>query len=257
MITAKTILSALASRHTHDLFIPECKDGPSCRGMVRLDAWAMKKSWADPTVFGYEIKMTSADFAKDQKWHQYLPLCNQLFFVCPYGLLQPEEMPGEVGLLWLTKTGSRLYQKRKAAHRKVDVPESLFRYILMWRASVKDEHKDDVSDQAYWENWLRNKVWKKELGTMVSKRIREYVWDVERENKRLKEMMGAYEEVRAILKRLGIDSDDTWVIRSVETRAQELKRLIPRDMRWVFKNAYKDLQKIVGFIHDEGLKFGE
>lgn len=249
----KTILLALAGRHAHDIFVPACKDGPSGRGVVQMDAWAMKKSWAHSTVSGYEIKMSRSDFMGDKKWHGYLPLCNQLWFVCPYGLLQPEEMPGEVGLLWASRKGTRVYQKRKAAYREVQIPEGLFRYILMWRAVIGDEHMEKGSNKAFWQSWLRNKEYNKRLGGMVSKRIREYVWKVERENKDLKEMMVAYEEVRAWLTRAGINVDDEWDVRRAERRLEELKKVIPTEMRYTFNSAYRDLRKIVSFIRAEGL----
>ena len=48
-ITAKQILDLLAERHAGDLFVPECKDGPSqYRGHLRLDAWTLLKSMDTP-----------------------------------------------------------------------------------------------------------------------------------------------------------------------------------------------------------------
>ena len=57
---ASDIIKLLEQRHSKDLFVPECKDGPTgSHGMhVRLDAWVMPKSWANPALRGYEVKIT-------------------------------------------------------------------------------------------------------------------------------------------------------------------------------------------------------
>ena len=82
-ITAQTVLELLAAKHSRDVFVPECKNGAThfADGMQKIDAWAMKKSWASPCVTAHEIKVSRADFLKDDKWPGYLPYCNQFYFV--------------------------------------------------------------------------------------------------------------------------------------------------------------------------------
>src|SRR5690606_37137616 len=135
----------------------ECKDGPTHGAEHRrLDGWAMAKSWAHPTVTGYEVKVSRSDFLQDTKWPDYLPMCNELYFVCPTGLIQPPEVPAEVGLLWASKTGTKLYTKKKAQYRDVKIPEEVFRYVLMCRAKITDEHPSFGSTREYWERWLED-----------------------------------------------------------------------------------------------------
>lgn len=44
-MNASDVVSLIAARHTNDVFVPECKDGPTWGGgAMRLDAWAMRKS---------------------------------------------------------------------------------------------------------------------------------------------------------------------------------------------------------------------
>ena len=62
--------------------------------------------------------------------------CSQFAFVCPWKLIAPEELPADVGLLYASQNGRRLYTKRKAASRHVEVPETLWRYLLMARTQV-------------------------------------------------------------------------------------------------------------------------
>ena len=58
-MTAYDIQCALALKHIEDIYVAECKDGPSAGSFhSRLDGWAMVKSWARPHVLGYEIKVS-------------------------------------------------------------------------------------------------------------------------------------------------------------------------------------------------------
>ena len=96
-----TILDKLKAKHTDDVFVAECKNGPThTASHRRLDAWVMKKSWSPITMLGYEIKQSRSDFLQDNKWQAYLPCCHQLYFVCPKGYW---DMPGMVfeKSLWL------------------------------------------------------------------------------------------------------------------------------------------------------------
>lgn len=56
---AEVILRALSSRHSRDVFVPECNTGPSQYvGCPRLDAWVMKKSWTNPLVINETASKT-------------------------------------------------------------------------------------------------------------------------------------------------------------------------------------------------------
>ncbi len=136
MISSKTILEALSYKHSEDIFIPECKNGSSFGGHLRMDAWVLKRSWAHPLAIGYEIKVSRGDYEADEKWRGYMEYCNEFYFVCPSNLIQPDELPDDTGLFWLSKTGTRLYKKKKAKYRNLTIPEDLYRYILMWRTKI-------------------------------------------------------------------------------------------------------------------------
>ena len=223
---ADHILEMLKLKHLEDVFVPECKDGGSGRGYLRLDAWAMKKSWVHPLSIGYEIKVSRSDFVNDEKWRGYLPYCNEFYFVCPSGLIQPEELPDDTGLLWLAKTGTRLFKKKKPAYRK-DEPEliELLKYIVMCRSSIKrNTYVCENNKIEEWQAWLQEKDEKKRIGYNVSKKIRELVtkridevevkqrW-LESENKNL-----AY--LKDELKKLGFDSvPGEW---SIDNKLKEL-----------------------------------
>ena len=76
---ASDLLALLAKKHSADVFVPECKTGGTWAGThLRLDAWAMRRSWTHPTVWGYEIKVSRSDFLSDDKWVGYLPTVRPL-----------------------------------------------------------------------------------------------------------------------------------------------------------------------------------
>ena len=157
-MSADAIVSLLSVRHSEDVFVSECKDGPSQgSGHLRMDAWAMRKSWNNPTTYGYEVKISRSDFVGDDKWNLYLPLCSDFYFVCPSGLIQPGELGPEAGLIYVSATGTKLFLKKKAQRRDVKIPEDLFRYVLMCRAKITREYDRPVArDQ--WKDWLKEKI---------------------------------------------------------------------------------------------------
>ena len=210
---AKQLVDLLAVRHRKDVFVRECKTGPSMTGAkhVRFDAWAMQRSWSKPNVYGYEVKVSRSDFLQDDKWPSYLPFCNYFSFVAAPGVIQPEEIPEGCGLIVASSTGTRLFTKRKAPRRDVGTIESVLRYVLMSRAVVGTpslELKHD-SNEEYWRDWLAEKRERRELGHRVSREIRELVNDritsVEIQNIELKKRVEKYEALAAVLDELGIN----------------------------------------------------
>jgi hypothetical protein len=92
----------------------------------RLDAWAFHlwpSGGYQPT--GFEIKTSRSDFLLDVKTPakrvRYLELCQFFYYVTPSGLVQPHEVPDEIGLIWVDERGCRL--KKKAPNRGMPEPE--------------------------------------------------------------------------------------------------------------------------------------
>ena len=119
-------------------------------------------------VRGYEIKVSRSDFVNDTKWQDYLPYCHQFYFVCPPDLIQPDELPKEIGLMY-AEIG-RLYEhfgddepvrtnkscirfnlvRGAKQHGKVD--DKMYDYVmrrLMFRAL--DLHKLIQPSQKLWK----------------------------------------------------------------------------------------------------------
>jgi DNA repair protein MmcB-like len=233
-LKAADVVRLLEERHSQDVFVSECKTGSSwgTTGCPRLDAWAMRKSWAHPCALGYEVKVDRSDFLKDEKWRGYLGYCNEFYFVCPSKLIEADELPEGVGLLWVATTGTRLYTKRRAAFREVEIPGDLFRYVLMCRTAITRE-VEPLDRAEFWRRWLEEEDEKKRLGHRVSRSIRRLVEEriekVEGENRRLGHRIEKLEGVKRALEEAGIDPENvsTWNIdrRLDALRGETLARL--------------------------------
>jgi len=175
---AADVLALLARRHAKDVFVPECKDGPS-QGYHhhRLDAWAMRRSWSDPRTFGYEIKLTRGDFLRDAKLTHYATLCSELYLVAPPGVLEAAELPEGVGHLEVIAKGRALRVRSKAPTRRTnpDDLEPLLRYVLMSRASIvaSGYHGQATREERLleWRAWLVQRQDARDLGADLRGKI--------------------------------------------------------------------------------------
>jgi hypothetical protein len=258
MLTADNILNLLRQKHREDVFVPECKGGPTWgTGHSRLDAWAMKKSWAHPLVWGYEIKVSRSDFLGDQKWHSYLPYCNEFYFVCPGKLIDPSELPAEAGLLWVASTGRQLMKKKASARRDVEVPEELYRYLLMSRVQIIDERdplkacKQTREERVvYWREWLENHRENKRLGYRVSRELREHVEQVESDNQRLKAENNALALFKQRLDELGVNPNQTINEWRVNSALSQLMGDIPPYFGRQVEDTLRSLGRISEFLKE-------
>jgi len=236
-ITAQHLASLLRLRHHKDVFVDECKNGPTwyANGLLKVDAWAMRKSWANPCAWGYEIKVSRADYVQDDKWPGYLTLCNQFYFVCIPGIIDKAEVPEDAGLIVSSLNGTRLYTKKKAPYREVDIPQDIYQYILMSRAKIiRYEHRQSRAD--YWKRWLKDKSDNRELGYEVSKAVADHVHTIERQNVRLINEHKAYERLENMLSDMGI-SPGAWNMESrVQQAIERVNASVPFDMDQTLNN---------------------
>lgn len=241
--SASNIIKALALKHKEDVFVPECKDGPTAFGShARMDAWVMKKKWAHPLVIGYEVKVSRSDFLGDSKWRSYLPLCNELCFVAPKGLIKDGELSPEVGLMEVVGN-SRLVTRKKAQYREVVVPEELYRYILMARAQITRETSDN-SRRDHFKNWLEEKKEDRKLGYNVSRAIRDHVERVGEENRQLKVRMDNYDSIKAFMVSVGLNPEQSVYTWNVERKYKELQAAIPVEFEESVKSLRRSLDEM-------------
>ena len=247
-ITAPGVVELLRAKHSGDVFIAECKNGPTHYvepgGMVRMDAWAMPRSWAHPAVTAYEVKISRSDFLNDTKWPKYLDLCNLLYFVAPRGVVNKEEVPESCGLLEVSKNAKRLITRKKAPHRDVEIPEDLWRYILMCRSNIVDERDPEQSNAEQWRVWLAQKRKDQETGWLAGRRIEELVEarvaDVQAENERMKQQVECYSEVAEVMKEAGIS--DRRAFNAKYAAERELMGRVTKDLIYPLNAARRALE---------------
>jgi hypothetical protein len=139
-ITAREIVELLAYRHLFDVFVPECKTGATWGASrpLRLDAWACRASWQDGSIFGYEVKVSRADFVADRKWREYLPYCDRFYFVAPRTAVTAADLAGTpAGLVEVTaKHGLRVTRACELRGADPAALSSLLRYVVISRARI-------------------------------------------------------------------------------------------------------------------------
>jgi hypothetical protein len=202
---------------------------------------------------GYEIKISRSDFVGDDKWYEYLPTCNQFYFVCPYKLIDPSEIDSEAGLIWTSKKATRLYIKKRAPRRDVEAPVDLLLYILIARTKITgaNDMRIDNNSVAYWKRWLDDKKNNRVLGYAVSKKIREHVNETERENARLKRGIEEFEEIKKRMRELGLDPDVHVSVYSVERQLRALSDLFPQDTIKTIKEAHSAIGGILEKVEEK------
>lgn len=237
--TADAIAEVLAIKHNGDVFVRQCKTGATQSTRHNLngklgvfDAWAMAKSWSSPCCVGYEIKVARSDFLQDRKWQGYLPYCHEFAFVTPKGLIDRDELPAEVGLLEVVgqpgSPNARALTRKSAPYRRVEIPDTIYRYVLMNRY-IECAPKQGQTD--YWMEWLLEKDKKRLLGMVASQHIQKMVYETKRENERLRGEMEKYEEVIAICAQLGIDVHSWQFRHTTEDKLKAAQLLFPTEVR--------------------------
>ncbi|MEA3224477.1 MAG: hypothetical protein U9Q07_00895 [Planctomycetota bacterium] len=246
-ITANRITALLAEKHSRDCFVPQCKTGGSWGADFQImDAWAMAKSWAHPRVVGYEIKVTRADFLGDNKWRGYLPYCNEFYWVAPAGVVDLGELAEGVGLLTVAKTGTRLFTKRKAAYRDIEIDQDILRYVLMHRVAIGDTSEGlRPTQRDHWRQWLAQKKADRKMGHEVSRALRQqYERDVEEVRKKI----GQLESIRRAVEAMGICLDDWNCGYEVKKQIERVRAFIPPETRVLISRLAADLQALMAQI---------
>lgn len=222
-LSADDLRALLAKKHSDDVFVPECKDGPTqTRAHRRLDAWVLLKTWSPITTIGYEIKVDRADWRRDEKLHDYMPLCHLLYIVAPNGVVPVEELPAGCGLIVPVGNSGRLQVKRKAARREIALPSELMVYVLMCRTEITRERFNYNEDRKHWRakelrEWVDGKKDRHTLSYAVNAKIRDAFEEQERRLSTERQRNDELASVRTRIAELGFDITQPvnhWAVRS-------------------------------------------
>ncbi len=172
----QNIRKLLAKRHIDDVFYEEVTIGHGAR---RMDAWAMKKSWANPLVIAYEIKSSRQDFMTDHKMQEYLPYCNEAYVVCPKSACSKDEIPEGFGLIYISDNGESFRTVKKSAYRECNLPEKFLRGLMFSKADsyansfgwAGKEIARRVGTITDFQDYAENRKKLAEIGHSVAQRI--------------------------------------------------------------------------------------
>ena len=236
-MTATFIKKALEYRHSRDFFLCEVKTGPTWEGLGKIDAWAMAKSWANPRVLAYEIKVNRSDFLSDNKWMKYLPFCNEFYFACPKDLIKEKEVPDKCGLVYISDKGRVRTVIKAKYHDEID--KHIFLYILMNR--IKSDcypfHKDG---REYLKDWLKNKDEDKSLSLRVSSTLIKRLSEATSELEKFKSTAQDFYDIRDMLEKEDVEG---WSI------ASKIENLIEKS-KTKDADKIKKLRKLFEEMHD-------
>lgn len=245
-VTAEALIRLLAERHSDDVFVPECKDGPHTSGVSRMDAWAMRKSWAHPAFIGYEVKVSRQDWLNDKKWMDYIPCVNEMWLVAPMGVVEESELPNGVGLLRPSTNGSRLFVKRKAIWERGDPERQMMvaQYVLMSRTKITREYHTDKGFKL--RMWMEGKENASSVGHLISKtlrrRIDEEIEAVQRESREQKQLTSRVMAIIEGCNRIGINLESYYTASTgVESIA---KKLQGEEARETAAQALRHMQRV-------------
>jgi hypothetical protein len=265
--TVAHVLDLLRVRHKKDVIIPECPTGPQeAENYGRLDLLAIRRSWRNACIDGYEIKVARSDWLNDDtagKWRRYLPYCNRLWLVAPAGVIPTTEVPEGVGLLHLTSTGTRLIRRVQARRREM-TPEAEAR--LLWAiiinrvgASVLSASGQPLTREQRMAEWQRMLEKRRLLAYAVRGRIRELLDEAEERiwaaESRARDAERRVRVIDEYLRSIGIDPEQgAWQIRAQLEDLVEQRDLVQLVTRLeAAKRAIEQVEEIVRPV----LRFGE
>jgi hypothetical protein len=224
-MTSGQIVELLRQRHAKDVFVDECKNGPTwiADDLLILDAWAMPRSYSPLRTIGYEIKVDRADFEQDQKWVRYMECCHLFFFVCPAGLIRATDIPAGVGLIWVSSTGKLHVKQPSDPNHKPDPAalNKLLTYVVMSRSRICHDNRGIEKTEPTHMDLLQERLKAAEEGKwlcdMVQGHIRKRWEDIGHREAAVKRARNDIENFERRLLRLGIVWDSTkeeWVQKS-------------------------------------------
>lgn len=192
-LTSADIKKALSVKHSKDYFITECKSGPTwfSNSLLRMDAVAIRKSWANGCITVYEIKTSRADFLSDDKWVGYMKFCDCFYFACPKGIITKKDIEAfsvhGVGLVYVNDNGY-VHTVVKALNRQIPYDPDFLMYIIM--NAISSDRIPFYSKKAdYFRDWLANREDTWALGREVSTALVQQLSKVQREFDKLRDSL--------------------------------------------------------------------
>lgn len=151
---AATILAALRERGACDHI--QVEEFAFTGGNRRIDFWELH---VHPSkgheATAYEIKVSRSDFKRDSavKQREARLWSDRFYYVCPKGMVRPEEIPEWAGLIEYDQVGERLRVVLPAPKRDKDAPSwDLFVSLIRNSSAVRRDQDPRLQMLRYYEN---------------------------------------------------------------------------------------------------------
>lgn len=253
-VTSTEIKRALQGRCPKEYYLTEVKNGgtytPSNQGLLIFDAVHIRRSWTNPCITIYEIKVSRGDFLQDNKWKLYLQYCNQFFFVVPKGMIDRNELPEDIGLIYYNPDTKGLVTKQKAKWRECENPDDMYKYIIYSRLG-ENQYPFYDDKVAYAKDYIENRAEKKYIGHRLGTKMAE---DLEKAYKRLEYLstsetkIKAFEDILEVLYKHGLS---TWgdIPKTIDEALSNPKTVLDKDLKsleYDLKSALKRIETMRG-----------
>ena len=208
-VTSTQIVNLLRERHKEDLFFNEVLCGAA--GSMRIDGYAIRRSWTAPLTIGYEVKVTRHDFLRDSKWEAYLDECHAFSFVAPKGLIDANELPAAVGLIELLGE-KRLVTRRKPVSREITYPWRTVHHCLMHHCASVGRVKEHMTREKRIAQISEGRVCAETLAQNVSLILKSKVKAAETRASTYKAQSDRYKQLINVLREFELP-ENYWALR--------------------------------------------
>lgn len=248
-VTSMEIKRALSEKHCKDFFLTEVKNGstyfPPPGGLHILDGLAIKISWTAPCFTGYEIKVSRSDFLRDAKFFTYEALVNELYIVCPKGMIDRNELPDNIGLMYYDAESKKIITKKKATYRKVEYSADMLLYIIFYRLD-SDRYPFCQDKQEYFRAYLANKKNNRQLAAQFRSKLLEENARLEAELEKMKRDAKDLSEIEPVLKVLS--KHRILSIWGAENMAKELDKRLSRCCNFDLKDVLHEARYVANAL---------
>lgn len=228
---------------------------------LRMDGLAIKRTYAAPCLAGIEVKVDHKDFVRDEKWPGYLPYCHKFYFACPTGLIKPEELTADVGLIYCDPETKGTSIKRRAKYRAIDMPWQLFFYLTLRNGS--ERHPFFSSRREELEAWVRDKEERQFLALSVYNKLTDQLRrairraeDAERKAEGTAHAAANWHEFTRFMREQGYD-DLSWRQSWQDVLAEALRGHTPERLVRAAQQIINDAETLINMIGDSKTKEGQ
>ena len=104
------------------------------------DIISVKRNYLRKSISIFEIKISRADFLSDvrkQKYLKSMPFASKFYYVCPWDLIQPEEVPDGIGLYYVEDKYTGVCVKSAKAKKVILSENVLWSMILSFEKNLQ------------------------------------------------------------------------------------------------------------------------